>query len=136
MLFLTFQFCYAAISLQLEVGPIIIWLVVGGVAGLEDKWGDVVRSEKMCGPIIDAYLMAVKEEDLLIDLASSTGPNEENNCLHPAITINISRRRVLEYPVTGEVPVNILAVIFSLLNNHRWNEEPDISSGNDQISTP
>ena len=42
MLSLPFHFCYAVIILQLEVGPNIIWLVVGGVAGLKDKWGDVV----------------------------------------------------------------------------------------------
>ena len=60
MLYLPFQFCYAVISLQLEVGLIIIWLVVDGVAGLEDKWGDVVGSEKMCGPIIEVAIMAIK----------------------------------------------------------------------------
>ena len=42
MLSLPFKIFYAVISLQLEVGPILIWLVVGGVAYLEDKWGDVV----------------------------------------------------------------------------------------------
>ena len=60
MLSLRFQFFYAVISIQLEVGPIIIGLVVGGVAGLEDKWGDVVGSEKMCGPIIEVAVMDVK----------------------------------------------------------------------------
>ena len=49
MLSLTFHFCYAIISLQIQVGSIIIWLVVGGVVFVEDKWGDVVGSEKMCG---------------------------------------------------------------------------------------
>ena len=44
LLSLPFQFCNAVISLQLEVGPIIIWLVVYGVAGLEDKWVNVVGS--------------------------------------------------------------------------------------------
>ena len=39
MLSLPFNFCYAVISLQLEVGPIIIWLVVGGVADLEENGG-------------------------------------------------------------------------------------------------
>ena len=73
MLFLPFQFFYAIISLQLEVGPIIIGLVVGGVPGLEDKWGDVVKLEKMCGPIIEVVAMAVKEEELWIELDSSTG---------------------------------------------------------------
>ena len=42
MLYLLFQFCYAVISLQLEVGTIIIWLVVGGVSGLNNKWGNEV----------------------------------------------------------------------------------------------
>ena len=55
MLSLPFHFCCAVISLQLEVGPIIIWLVVGRVVGLEDKWGDVVGSENMCGPIHHRY---------------------------------------------------------------------------------
>ena len=44
VLSLPFHFCYAIISLQIEVGPVIIWLVVGGVACLEDKWLDVVGS--------------------------------------------------------------------------------------------
>ena len=66
MLSLPFHFCYAVIYLQLQVGPVIIWLVVGGVACLEDKWGDVVGSEKMCGPIIKVAVIAVKEEDLWI----------------------------------------------------------------------
>ena len=42
MLSLSFQFRYAGISLQLEVGPIIIGMVLGGVSGLKYKWGDVV----------------------------------------------------------------------------------------------
>ena len=45
---------------MIKVGPIIIGVVVGGVAGLEDKWGDVVGSEKMCGPIIEVAAMSVK----------------------------------------------------------------------------
>ena len=77
MLSLPFHFCYAVISLQLEVGTIIIWLVVGEVACLEDKWGDVVESGNMCGPIIEVTAMAVKEEDLWIELASSTGTTGE-----------------------------------------------------------
>ena len=90
MLSLPFHFCYVVISLQLEFGHIIIWLVVGGVSGLEDKWVDVVGSKKMCGPIIEVAVMAVKEEDLWIDLASSKGPTEETNCLHPDIPVHIS----------------------------------------------
>ena len=39
VLSLSFHFFYAVISLQLQVGPVIICLVVGGVACLEDKWG-------------------------------------------------------------------------------------------------
>ena len=60
MLSLPFRFCYAVISLHLEVGPIIIWLVIGGVTCLQDKWGDVVRLENMCGTIIGVAVMAVK----------------------------------------------------------------------------
>ena len=59
MLSLPFQFCYALISLQIEVGTIIIWLVVGGFAVPEDKWGDVVGLENMCGPIIELAVMDV-----------------------------------------------------------------------------
>ena len=44
ILSLPLNFFYAVIYIQLEVGPIIIGLVVGGVAGLEDKWGDMVGS--------------------------------------------------------------------------------------------
>ena len=61
MLFLPFKFCYVVISLQLQVGNVIIWMVVCGVACLEDKWGDVVGLEKMCGPIIEVAVMASKE---------------------------------------------------------------------------
>ena len=50
MLSLKFHFFYAVISLQLQVGPVIIGLVVDGVACLEDKCGYVVGLEKMCGP--------------------------------------------------------------------------------------
>ena len=96
ILSLPFQFFYAIISLQLEVGTIIIWLAVGVVAGLEDKWGDVVGLEKMCVPIIEVDDMAVKEDEMLIELASSTGPTEDTCCLHPAINVHISRRRVVE----------------------------------------
>ena len=90
ILYLTFQFCYAIIPLQLEVRPIIIWLVIGGVACLEDKWGDVVVLQNMCGPIIEVAVMAAKEEDLAVDLASSTGTTEETRCLHPSIHVHIS----------------------------------------------
>ena len=37
MLSLSFHFCYAVIFLQIQVGPVIIWMAVGGVACLEDK---------------------------------------------------------------------------------------------------
>ena len=96
VLSLPFHFCYAIISLQLQVGPVITWMVVGGVTCLEYKLGDVVVSEKMCGPIIEVAVMAVKEEDLWIELASSIGPTEETNFLHPAIHVNISRRCVVD----------------------------------------
>ena len=39
VLSLPFQFFYGITSIQLEVGPIIIWLVVGGVADLEENGG-------------------------------------------------------------------------------------------------
>ena len=90
MLSLPFRFCYAVISLQLKVGPIIIWLVIGGVACLQDKWGDVVGLQNMCGAIIKVAVMAVKEKDLGVHLARSTGPNEDTYCLHPAIPVHIS----------------------------------------------
>ena len=61
ILSLPFDFCYAVISIQLEVGTIIIWLVVGGVACLEDKWGYMVGSQNTCGPIIEVAVMTVKE---------------------------------------------------------------------------
>ena len=56
----------------------------------------MVGSEKMCGPIIEVAVMAVKEEDLWIELASSIGPTEETNLLHPTIHVNISRRCVVD----------------------------------------
>ena len=76
MLYLIFQFFYAVISLQIEVGPIIIGLAICGFVGLEDKWGDVVGSEKMRGTIIEVAVMEVKEEDLWIEIEISTGPTE------------------------------------------------------------
>ena len=85
--------------------------------------------EKMCVPIIEVAVMAVKEEDLGVDLASSTGPTEDNNCLHPDIPVHIPRRHVVDYPVTGEVPVKIMGIIFCLVNNHRWHEALTISFG-------
>ena len=78
------------------MGPIITWLVVGRVACLEDKWGDVVGSEKICGPFIEVAVMAIKEEDLGCKLANSIVPTEDTRCLHPAILVNISQRRVVE----------------------------------------
>ena len=77
MMSIPFHFCYAVISLHLQVGPVIMWLVVGGVACIEDKWGDVVGSENMCGLFIKVAFMAIKEIDLGVDLDSSTGPTEE-----------------------------------------------------------
>ena len=136
MLSMSFKFCYTAISLQLEVGPVIIWLVIGGVAGLKDKWGDVVGLEKICCPFIKLAVMAAKEEDLWIELARSTGTTEETHCLNQAIPVYIYRRHVVEYPVTGEVPEKILGVIFCLVNNHRCHEAMPISSGEDQSSKP
>ena len=44
MLSMPFYFFYAVISIQLQFGPIIIFLVIIGVTCLEDKWGDVVGS--------------------------------------------------------------------------------------------
>ena len=89
----------------------------------------------MCEPIIEVVVMAVKEEDLGVHLARSTGATEETHCLHPAISIHISRRRTVHYPVTEEVLVKILGVIYSLVNNHRWYEALTISSVEDQSST-
>ena len=67
------KYCYAVISLQLEFGTIIICHVIGDTASLKHKCRDVVGSEKMCGPIIEVTSMAVKRENLLIELSSSTG---------------------------------------------------------------
>ena len=70
-------------------------MVIGGVTCLQYKWGDVVGSQNMCGPITEVAVIAVKEEDLGVDLASSTGPTEETHCLHPAIPVHISRRCIV-----------------------------------------
>ena len=61
MLSLSFHFCDAVISIQIQVGPVIIWLVIGGVACHMDKCGDVVGLEKMGGPIIKVDFIVVKE---------------------------------------------------------------------------
>ena len=61
MLSLPFKFFYAVISLQFEVGTIIIWLVVGGVAGLDNKWGYMVGSENICGPMIEVAVMVSRD---------------------------------------------------------------------------
>ena len=95
MLSLPFRFCYALISIQLEVGPIIIWLVIGGFTCLQDKWGDVVGLQNICGPITEVAVTAVKEEDLGVHLARSTGARRDTHCLHLAIPIHISRRRTV-----------------------------------------
>ena len=74
MMSLPFNFCYSVISLQLQVGPIIICLVVDGVACPGDKWGYVVILENMCGPIIEVAVMALKDEDMGVDLDIYTSP--------------------------------------------------------------
>ena len=79
MLSLPFHFFYTIIFLQIKVETIIISLVVGVVADLENKWEDVMGSEKMCGPIIEVDVMGVKEEDLWIHIYRSTFPNEEDH---------------------------------------------------------
>ena len=43
----------------------------------------------MCVPIIKVAVMAVKEEDLGVDIARSKGPTEETHCLHPDIPVHI-----------------------------------------------
>ena len=40
--------------------------------------------------LIKVAVMAVKEEDLWIKLASSTGPTEETHFLHSSIPVHIS----------------------------------------------
>ena len=107
-----------------------------GFTGLEDKWVDVVVSENMCGPIIEVDVVNVKEEDLWIQLASSTCPTEENHCLHLAIPVHISGWRVVDYPVTGEVPAMILGVISSLVNHHMWHKARSIRSVKYKSITP
>ena len=72
----------------------------------------------MCGPIIEVAVMAVKKEDMGFHLSSSIGPTEETHFLNPAIPVHISRRNIVDQPVTGEVPVKILGIIFCLVNNH------------------
>ena len=95
MLSLPFRFCDAVISLQHAVGPIIIWLVIGGVTCLQDKWGDVEGSQNMCGPIIEVAVMDVNEEDLGVHLSRSTSARKETHCLYPDIPIHISRWRTV-----------------------------------------
>ena len=95
MLSLKFHSCYVVLSLQHAVGTIIIWMVIGRVACLEDKWGDVVGLQNMCGPIIKVAVTAVTEEDLGVHLDRSTGPTEDTHCLHPSIPVHISRRRTV-----------------------------------------
>ena len=68
MLSLIFHFLCGAISLQIEVRPIIIWLIAGGVSVLGYKWIYVVVSDNMCVPIIEVSIMEVKKEDLWIDI--------------------------------------------------------------------
>ena len=90
VLSLPIHYCRAVISLQHAVVPIIIWLVIGGVACLGNKWVDVVGSQNMCGHIIEVAVMAVKEEDPGVHLARSTGARKETHFLHSAIPVHIS----------------------------------------------
>ena len=55
----------------------------------------MVGSEKMCGPFIGVAVMAIKEEDLGVELASSTGSTEDTHSLHPDIHVHISQHRVV-----------------------------------------
>ena len=95
MMSLLFHFCYAVISLQIDVEPIIIWLVISGVDGLEDKWGDVVVLEKICGLIIKIAIMEIKKEDLCTEIDIYVGPTEENPFLDPSNPVHISRQHVV-----------------------------------------
>ena len=61
MMYLPFHFCFSIISIQLQVGPVIICLVVGVVACLKDKWGDLIGLEKVCAPFNEVVVMANKE---------------------------------------------------------------------------
>ena len=73
--------------------------------------------------------------DMGIAIASSKFPTEETHCLNPSIPVHISRRCFVDQPVTGEVPVNILGIIYCLVNNHRWHEALSTRSGEYRIST-
>ena len=85
-----FTFAKAVIFLQLEVRPIIIWMAVGGVIGLDYKWEDVVVLDNICGPIIKLAFISIKEVELWIELAGSIGPTEKTCFLHPDTPVHIS----------------------------------------------
>ena len=52
--------------------------------------------EKMCVPITEVDFMAVKKEELGLDLDRYTRPTKETHCIHPAIPVHIYQRRVVE----------------------------------------
>ena len=55
MLSLIFHFFYAVLSLQIEVGPIIFWLVVGGVACLRIN-GEIWWDCRICVALSSKWL--------------------------------------------------------------------------------
>ena len=114
--------------LQLEVWPIIIWLVISRVTSLEDEGFDVVGAEYMNGPVVKMAVMAIIEEDLWIELVFSKGSLEMHHCLHPTTPVHIPRWCIVDYPVFRNVVVEILCVFCCLTNYHRWHEAMSISS--------
>ena len=91
MLSLQVHYGLAIDPLQLDVCPIIIWLVIFCVTRLEDEGFDVVGLEYMNGPVFKISYMAVIEEYLWIDIFCSTDCLEMNRWRHPYIPVHIPR---------------------------------------------
>ena len=76
--------------------------------------------------------MAIIEEELWIELVCSTYCIEMHHCLCLAIPAHIPRSYIVDYPVFWGVVVNILGVVFFLVNYHMWYELMAISFGKDK----
>ena len=80
--------------------------------------------------------MAMIEEHLEIYGRRETNGGKMGHGFMPTITIHITWRLIVDYPINGYVVMEILSIVGALMHHHRGYETLSISMGEDERCEP
>ena len=118
--------------LQFFIQPIIVGLVVSRVTWFQDEGLDFLFLRIPKCAVIEVTVMSTEEDYFFVYSGVTSYGGELGNGFKPPLFIHIAKWFVLEYPVQWDFEVDILGVLFCLVQNDGQTEAFTIRSCKDK----